>query len=99
MRLFLFRFRSLFLKRAVGDDSIVQLTQHLMNATLKCFRPYLIQHVHSVLVRIWIFFKKKELLKICSELFAKERGYPSTAKIWRMYIRCAYYMPAQVAVI
>ena len=45
------------------------------------------------------FFQKKELLKFFRELFAKERSYPSTAKIWRMYIRCAYYMPEQVAVI
>ena len=45
------------------------------------------------------FFQKMELLKFFRELFANERSYPSTAKIWRMYIRCAYYMPEQVAVI
>ena len=39
--------------------------------------------------------KKKELLTFFRELFAKERRYPSTAKIWRMYTKCAYYMPEQ----
>ena len=45
------------------------------------------------------FFQKKELLKCFRELFAKERSYPSTAKIWGMYIKCAYYMPKHVAII
>ena len=36
---------------------------------------------NSVLARIWIFFQKKELLKFFRELFAKERSYPSTAKM------------------
>ena len=53
----------------------------------------------SVLARIWIFFQKKELLKFFRELFAKERSYPSTAKILRMYIKCAYYMPEHIAII
>ena len=52
----------------------------------------------SVLARIWIF-QKKELLKFFRELFAKERSYPSTAKILRMYIQCAYYMPEHIAII
>ena len=43
--------------------------------------------------------KKKELLKCFRELFAKEKSYPSTAKIWGMYIKCAYYMPEHVAII
>ena len=33
------------------------------------------------------------------ELFPKESSYPSTANIWRMYIKCVYYMPEHVAVI
>ena len=45
------------------------------------------------------FFQKKELLKFFRELFAKERSYPSTAKILRMYIKCAYYMPEHIAII
>ena len=42
---------------------------------------------------------RQELLKFFRELSAKERSYPSTAKNWRMYIKCAYYMPEHVAVI
>ena len=45
------------------------------------------------------FFQKKELLKFFRELFAKERSYPSTAKILRMYIKCAYYMHEHIAII
>ena len=45
------------------------------------------------------FFQKKELFKFFRELFAKERSYPSTAKILRMYIKCAYYMPEHIAII
>ena len=45
------------------------------------------------------FFHKNELLKFFRELFAKERSYPSTAKMWRMYIKCAYYMPEHVAIV
>ena len=40
-----------------------------------------------------------ELLKFFRELFAKERSYPSTAKILQMYIKCAYYMPEHIAII
>ena len=45
------------------------------------------------------FFSKKGVIEIFRELFAKERSYPFTAKIWRMYIKCAYYMPEHVAII
>ena len=45
------------------------------------------------------FFSKKGVIEIFRELFAKESSYPSTAKIWRMYIKCTYYMPEHVAII
>ena len=46
--------------------------------------------VVSVLARIWIFFKKKELLNFFRELFAKERSFPfhgeNLANVYQMRV-------------
>ena len=38
-------------------------------------------HTEQCLSQDFDFFPKKELLKKCRELFAKERSYPSTTKL------------------